>query len=179
MDKSEIERRLESAEKQNLGLIDEINLLKEKLSEIENSGEIPEFPVFERGTPYYTMNGEFEIEHGSHSGYKGMNHEENDDLYNAFHTKEMAQEFADKCKLIAMMLHCKWYLCRDYKEDFEDAEYKWYVHYTNNTVRFATACFATDYCVDNDHGSVYFDTEENAQKCADWLNKHWKENEDE
>jgi hypothetical protein len=24
--------------------------------------------------------------------------------------------------------------------------------------------------------TVYFSTEENAQKCAGWLNEHWKEN---
>lgn len=175
MDNNELERRLESAEKQNLGLIDEINLLKEELSEIENSGEIPEFPVFERGTPYYTMNGEFEIEHGSHSGYKGMNHEEDDDLYNAFHTKEMAQKFSDKCKLIAMMLHCKWYLCPDYVPDFTNSnEEKYYVYYDARGEKYTT-----DWRCMTINNEVFFDTEENARKCADWLNKHWKENENE
>lgn len=178
MDKNELERRLESAEKQNLGLIDEINLLKEKLSEIENSGEIPEFPVFERGTPYYTMNGEFEIEHGYHSGSKGMNHEEDDDLYNAFHTKEMAQEFAKKCKLIAMLLHCKW--CVE-KELFKFDSGVMGDYPPVYTVVYDRPM--DEYSVVEAHvfegSQVYFKSKDAAQKAADWLNKHWKENTDE
>lgn len=169
MDKKELERRLEAAEKQNLGLLDEIKNLKAQLAEMQDEPEIPDFPIFKpAGEEAWHINNVLEVSTpGITSGTVCD--------FNFFHTEVYAKEFAKKCKLIAMLLHCKWHLCRDYKEDFEDAEYKWYVHYTNNTVRFATACFATDYCVDNDHGSVYFDTEENAQKCADWLNVHWKE----
>lgn len=174
MTREDLERRLEAAEKQNLGLLYEIKNLKAQLADMQDEPEIPDMPDFEMDEKFYYLDSVTDdVEDSCHDG-------DIDNIdFNMFHTKEYADEFADKCKLIAMMLHCKWYLCRDYKEDFEDAEYKWYVHYTNNTVRFATACFATDYCVDNDHGSVYFDTEENAQKCADWLNEHWKENADE
>ena len=174
MDKKDLERRLEAAEKQMIGLQDEIANLKEKLDEVQDEPEIPDAPYFRSAEQWWYVESEGSLVESV------TIHDSKRSEFNCFHSKEMAQEFADKCKLIAMMLHCKWHLCRDYKEDFEDAEYKWYVHYTNNTIRFATACFATDYCVDNDHGSVYFDTEENAQKCADWLNKHYlKENENE
>ena len=91
------------------------------------------------------------------------------------YSKEMAQEFADKCKLIAMMLHCKWYLCPDYVPDFTNSnEEKHYVYYD--------ACgekYTTDWRCMTINNEVFFDTEENAQKAADWLNKHWKENENE
>lgn len=169
MDKNELERRLEAAEKQNLGLLDEIKNLKSQFAEMQDEPEIPDMPYFDEDGKYWFVDDEIGVTDVA------MCFGDSTEDFNVFHTPEYAQEFAKKCKLIAMMLHCKWHLCRDYKEDFEDAEYKWYVHYTNNTIRFATACFATDYCVDNDHGSVYFDTEENAQKCAEWLNKHWKE----
>ena len=175
MDKNELERRIEAAEKQNIGLLDEIKNLKAQLAEMQDEPEIPDFPEFTIGDDYYphirwesiprkctvdSLNKEY--------CKKPRTAEMN---YFHFHSAEYYHSFENKCKLIAMMLHCKWYICRDYKEDFEDAEYKWYVYYADNTSRFET-----DYCVNYDHGSVYFDTEENAQKCADWLNKHWKEN---
>lgn len=170
MTREELEKRLESAEKQMIGLQDEIENLKGKLAEMENSGDIPEFPVFEREELYFSMNEELKIKHGFHSGYKGMNHEEEDDLYNAFHTKEIAQEFADKCKLIAMMLHCKRHLCPDYTPDFTDiGTKKWHVYYAISSGRYDR-----DYNYHHVLNTVYFDTEANAKKCADWLNERMK-----
>lgn len=150
MDKQELERRLEAAKKQMIGLQDEIQNLKAKLAEMQDEPEIPDFPEFKN--------------------YENAFFCDSNELYERFHTEEYAQEFADKCKLIAMMLHCKWYLCRDFKEDFSKDDLKWYVYYANDTNNFAA-----DYCVNDCHGSVYFDTEESAQKCAEWLNAHWKE----
>lgn len=40
MNKSELKSRLEAAEKQNLGLLDEINNLKAKLAEMQDEPEI-------------------------------------------------------------------------------------------------------------------------------------------
>lgn len=169
MDKNELERRLEAAEKQNLGLLDEIKNLKEKLAEMQDEPEIPDFPKFkETGDEAWHINNVLEVSTpGSTMG------EVND--YNYFHSKEYADEFAKKCKLIAMMLHCKWYLCPDYVPDFTNSnEEKHYVYYD--------ACgekYTTDWRCMTINNEVFFDTEENARKCADWLNKHWKENENE
>lgn len=144
----------------------ELQKLKEELVHEQDEPKIPDFPVFNvNGEESWYINNILRVQH------PGITDGQVKD-YNYFHTKEYAQEFADKCKLLAMMLHCKWYLCRDFKENFEDDECKWYVYYANNTSHFAA-----DYCVNDDHGSVYFDTEENAQKCADWLNEHWRDSE--
>ena len=167
MDKNELERRFEAAEKQLIGLLDEIQNLKAKLAEMQDEPEIPDFPIFKpEGEESWHINNVLDVSTpGITSGTVCD--------FNYFHTETYAKEFADKCKLIAMMLHCKWYLCRDFKEDFSKDDLKWYVYYANNTSHFAA-----DYCVNDDHGSVYFDTEENAQKCADWLNKHWRESDE-
>lgn len=173
MDKKDLERRLEAAEKQNIGLMDEIKNLKAQLAEMQDEPEIPEFPKFERGETYWYVDEEFELHKGSHSGYVGENGDNN--LYNAFHTEAYTKEFADKCKLIAMMLHCKWYLCPNYVSDFKNSnEEKYYVYYD-----VCDEKYTTDWRCATINNEVFFDTKENAQKAADWLNKHWKDNENE
>lgn len=173
MDKSELERRLEAAEKQekqNIGLMDEIENLKAKLAEMQDEPEIPDMPVFHANETYWTMFPTLKRDKKRRvlpSDYVG-------ECYNLFHTKEYADEFAKKCKLIAMMLHCKWYLDRDYVPDWSNNDDgKFYLRFYYDSHEFATdVCrFASDVC-------VCFSTEEKAQKCADWLNKRWKENAD-
>lgn len=170
MDKQELERRLKAAEKQNIGLLDEIKNLKEKLADMQDEPEIPDFPEFSRNETYWYVGSDLnDAAVGRAVGTYA-------DDYNVFHTKEYADEFAKKCKLIAMMLHCKWYLCPDYVPDFTNSnEEKHYVYYD--------ACgekYTTDWRCMTINNEVFFDTEENAQKCADWLNKHYlKENENE
>ena len=112
MDKQDLERRLEAAEKQNIGLMDEIKNLKAKLADMQDEPEIPDFPEFkETGEETWHINNVLEVSTpGSTMG---------------------------KVKFMATnSIHC-------------------------------------------DYGFVPFDTMENAQKCAEWLNKHWKENENE
>lgn len=165
MDKNDFERRLEAAEKQNLGLLDEIKNLKAQLAKVQDEPEIPDKPDFEMDEKFYYLNSETDdVENSCNDG-------DIDTIdFNMFHTADYANEFRRKCLLIAMMLHCKWYVCRDYKEDFEDDECKWCAYYDNNTRHFEV-----NYYIKNDLGLVYFDTQENAQKCAEWLNEHWKE----
>lgn len=166
MTKDEIQRRLEAAEKQMLGLQDEIQNLKAKLDKVQD-GEIPEFPDFERGEPYYAVDDEFDIEHGTHSGYKGTSHED-DYLYNAFHSKEMAQEFAKKCKLIAMLLHCKWYVDRDYAPNWKQYFQKKYGVFYDHSKSEYIAAISGNVMESND---VVFSTEIAAHKAANWLNR--------
>ena len=167
MDKNELEHRLEAAEKQNLGLMDEIKNLKAHLAEMQDEPEIPDFPKFERyGEFWYVRDNLNDVELGravcTIAGIAGD--------YNIFHTKEMAQEFANKCKLIAMMLHCKWYIDRDSIQDWSDPlERKWQLYYDHDEKKMVVGAYSR-----SDFG-VAFSTEENAQKCAEWLNAHWKE----
>lgn len=97
--------------------MDEIKNLKTQLAEMKDEPEIPDFPVFK-------------------------NHEnaffcDSNELYERFHTEEYADEFAKKCKLIAMMLHCKWYLDRGYVPDWKKPEeWKFFVLYNNSKNMF-------------------------------------------
>ena len=170
MDKQELEHRLESAEKQNLGLMDEIKNLKEKLAEMQDEPEIPDKPYFEMYDNFYYLDS---VTDDVEDGFLGGDIDIID--FNMFHTEEYAQEFAEKCKLIAMMLHCKWYLDREYAPDWKNSdENKYFVFYNN----YENGFVVTERTC-SDIGFVAFSNKESARKCADWLNKHWKENEDE
>lgn len=170
MNKKDLERRLEAAEKQNLGLMDEIKNLKAKLADMQDEPEIPDFPVFKDREIYWFCDNELKAHMSKHSNYTVED-------FNEFHTEEYAQEFAKKCKLIAMMLHCKWYLDRDYVPDWNNHnEEKFYTNFNHDRNKFIVCACGSRYI---DGGRAFFSTMDNAQKCADWLNKHWKENENE
>lgn len=156
MTREELERRLEAAEK--------VQNLKEKLAE-QDKQEIPDLPNFECGESYWTMFDNFALSDERTAVARGATG------YNRFHTEDYAQKFAEKCKLIAMMLHCKWYLDRDYVPDFTDLlEEKHFLFYDN-----VDGCFKVIIGCNCNNGSVSFSTEEAAQKCAEWMNEHWKE----
>lgn len=168
MTREELKKRLESAEKQMIGLQDEIQNLKAKLAEAQDESEIPDFPVFKYdGETSWYMNSSLRI-----PAVMSTKGEKTGD-YNFFHTKEYAQEFADKCKLIAMMLHCKWYLDRDYVPNWDDmSEIKWDVSFDCKSNKFV--------CERWQHtkaSGVYFSSGAIARKCADWLDKHWRDSE--
>jgi hypothetical protein len=168
MTKEEIQRRLEAAEKQNLGLLDEIQNLKAKLAEMQDEPEIPDFPNFKCGESYWTMFDNFALSDERTAFVRDATE------CNMFHTEAYAQEFANKCKLIAMMLHCKWYLCCDHHSDFNDFDIlKYAVVFDFNEEKFVI-----EYSRTREWSTIYFDTIENAQKCADWLNKHWSDCDD-
>lgn len=99
MDKNELERRIEAAEKQNLGLMDEIQNLKAQLAEMQDEPEIPDIPDFKVvDDEVWYINNILEV--SGPCDCPGIVKD-----YNNFHVKEYADEFANKCKLIAMMLH--------------------------------------------------------------------------
>jgi hypothetical protein len=167
----ELERRLDEAEKQNLGLLDEIKWLKEKLAE-KDKQEIPDFPEFMIGDDYYphirwesiprkcTVDSLNE-EYCKKSRTAEMN-------YFNFHSAEYYHSFESKCKLIAMMLHCKWYVDREYVPDWDNEdEEKWMVFWSNKYKKYEVCDWGSD-----EYSSVFFSTEEKAMKCAKWLNAH-------
>lgn len=164
MTREELEKRLNEAERKNLSLIDEIKCLKEQLANVETEPEIPDFPFFNPiGEETWHINNVLEVATPSRTGGHVCD-------FNYFHTQDYAKEFSRKCKMLAMMLHCKWYLCRDFKGDYSCSNDKWVVYHGGIDNEFAVASL-----VRCEYGLVSFDTMENAQKCADWLNTHWAE----
>lgn len=168
MTREELQKRLESAEKQMIGLQDEIQNLKTKLAEAQGEPEIPDFPTFKTGgEDSWHMDSCLNVTAQEYAYGKTTGD------YNFFHTKEMAQEFADKCKLIAMMLHCKYYLDRYYVPNWDNRdEIKWDVCFDSRTKKFSLSNWRNA-----QYSSVYFSSDVAAKKCADWLNEHWRDSE--
>ena len=168
MTREELEKRLESAEKQMIGLQDEIQNLKAKLAEAQDESEIPDFPIFKPGgEESWHINNVLDVSTPCITSGTACD-------FNYFHTKEYAQDFAKKCKLIAMMLHCKWYLDRDYVPNWKNVdENKFIVYYDNRA-----CCFHITQRTLSDVGQVAFSTPDAARKCADWLNEHWRDSDE-
>lgn len=161
MTRTEYEKRIEF-------LQNEINSLKKELNQIQD--EIPDYPVFDNQQSW-GMNSLLQAR--KYMIAKCNTNDNNISLdFNLFHTEDFAEEFAEKCKMIAMLLHCKWYLCPNYAPNFKnETEDKWAVCYDYKLNTFRTFLWYNYW-----ESQVYFDTEENAQKAADWMNKHFKFN---
>lgn len=137
---------------------------QEKLSELEKilsekSNEIPPFPEFNNEIIYYLS------AQGDIRFTPSLTGEKTDD-FNAFHSEAFAQEYAKISLRAAMLLHCKWYLCPDYKPDFSTDEEKWSVFYDHDSESYM---LGLTYGYES---NVYFDTKENAQRAADWMSAH-------
>lgn len=87
---------------------------------------------------------------------------------NYFHTKERAEEVADKINFLLKLERLHDTFCLDYKPDWDNNwKQKFYILFDNVRGIY----LSTDaYSVDN-HTTVYFDSRETANKVCDVLNK--------
>lgn len=151
----------------------EMNQLKSRVEQLgrelqmaeteRKSAEVPETLDWEEGDVYYYL-----------ASY-GIDYDEYADAYNyyaaqnhtIFKTEEFAEIFREKTQFIADLLHFKWLYDRDYEPDWNNKNSdKWYIFYDNclcgYVVSYANTLMNPE--------TVYFSSEEIAQKCADWLN---------
>lgn len=93
------------------------------------------------------------------------------DNNNYFHTKERAQEVADKINLLLKLERLHDTFCPDYFPNWNDKEWKYYVSYGNSCKHYkVNSSTATE-----QKANVYFPTLEIAQKVCDILNAEWEE----
>ena len=162
----ELTSKLESAEKQIIGLQDEIQNLKVKLDEAR---EIPDFPRFKIGDDCYYLHSGLYV---SKFQKTFMDTSRTIDDFNTFHTPEYAKFFADKCREIAMLLHCKWHIDRDFEPNWDyDNDGKFSVMWHHDPDDKSKAEYAVDNHYYSEYPTVYFSSREAAQKAADWMNE--------
>ena len=91
---------------------------------------------------------------------------------NCFRTKERAEQVAKKMRLLLRLEQLHDMLCPDYEPDWSNEdEHKFYLFYDRKTGNWKyTYWSAFDFRV-----GEYFDTEENAEKAAEILNKEMRE----
>lgn len=161
-----LEEKIKLCESQVNGLKNEIEKLKTELNKpVED--EIPDFPIFDSGDAVWCNNCDFDKVNYI------INYIRKTKNYNNFHTEEYAKEYAEKSRELAMLLHCKWYIDRDYVPNWEDDnEVKYCVRYNHQN----EGHYAPDFFYKVEFLTVYFSTKQAAQKAADWMNKHYKRN---
>ena len=90
---------------------------------------------------------------------------------NYFHSKERAQEVADKINFLLKLERLHDSFCPDYKPDWNDGENKYFVFYDNTCKRYAFNAVAV---VEYEPG-VYFPPGKIAKKVCDILNAEQEE----
>ena len=160
MTKEELEVRLNAAEK-------EIADLKAKLNE---ASEIPDYPEFD------CEDDVFYLSFDNSKVYKSIRYTSSPFEcldYNRFHTKEYAKEFADICCETAMLLHCKWYVDRDYVPDWKNTkEPKYFLYFDPKEDKYNVTYVLHTFVK---YPMVFFSNKDAAQKAADWMNKRHKQ----
>ena len=135
-----------------------------------------EQPKFERANEKYYIDsyvGGFTV-----CGDKDNRSSTDDDYFNKnnyFHTKERAQEVADKIDFLLKLERLHDTFCPDYKPDWNDGENKYFVFYDNTCKRYAFNAVAV---VEYEPG-VYFPPGKIAKKVCDILNAEQEEKQNE
>ena len=128
--------------------------------------EIPDFPDFNIGDTDWYKDVDFTVSsYIKNSASKTKN-------YNNFHMAGYARKYAEKSREIAMLLHCKWYIDRNYVPNWKNNdEIKYCVTYD-----YSKKSYVLDYSYGIEYSTVYFSSEQAAKKAADWMNKYYKRN---
>lgn len=163
----EIKRIIESCE--NI-----IKANKNELKKLEAEKEGPAFERVEKGLRYYCVGvNELGVTVEPHIDNRLIFSDAMFENNNYFHTKERAEEVADKINFLLKLERLHNTFCPDYKPDWDDGKYKWYVFF-DKELKFYN--FTSDLYW-NKKVATYFDSEETAEKVCETLNKGL-ENED-
>ena len=145
----------------------------EKLEELRKEAEKQEEPKSWKpayGQDYFTLSCDFKV-----CTYTNYEERFDDGLIsagNCFPTKERAEQVAEKMRLLLRLEQLHDVLCPDYEPDWKNEdEHKFYLFYDGKTGNWKyTYWSAFDFRV-----GEYFDTEKNAEKAAEILNKEMGE----
>ena len=157
-------------------LLDELKE-EEKIKEASKENILKEYRTFmsNEGRTFYYINEFNDIEEGK--VYNETNSPCLEDINKCtnYPTKELAEQSLKLKSFNDKLLAFKYCYDRDYVPDWKDgAEKKYYIfmhcEYRDNY-------FDYDCAVNYKHGTVFFSSEEIAEKCCDWLNNELKEGE--
>lgn len=162
---NDIEKKLEALKAEFLGKLEALR----KEAEAQKKQEEPKPWKPERGEKYFTIENRFDVVQYTYC--EDDIDESNIQFGNCFRTKERAEQVADKMRLLLRLEQLHDMLCPDYVPDWNnDGELKFCLaHHCDDD------CWFVDYFNVTQYPTVYFDTEENAQKAAEILNKEMRE----
>lgn len=160
-----IEKKMEALKAEFLVKLEAL----EKEAEMQKKQEEPKPWKPEREEKYFTIENRFDVVQYTYCE-DGID-ESNIQFGNCFRTKERAEQVAEKMRLLLRLEQLHDMLCPDYVPDwgnygkkflvyFNHAENRWHIGASN---AFELRC------------ATYFDTEENAEKAEEILNKEMEE----
>ena len=162
---NDIEKKMEALKAEFLGKLEAL----EKEAEMQKKQEEPKPWKPEREEKYFTIENRFDVVQYTYC--EDFIDESNIQFGNCFRTKERAEQVAEKMRLLLRLEQLHDQLCPDYVPDwgnygqkflvyFNHAENRWHIGASN---AFELRC------------ATYFDTEENAEKAEEILNKEMEE----
>lgn len=162
---NDIEKKLETLKAEFLGKLEAL----EKESEMQKKQEELKPWKPERGEEYFTIENGVDVVRYI---YIGDDIDESCILScNYFPTRERAEQVAKKIRLLLLIEQLHDMLCPDYVPDWENYGQKFLVYFNHAENRWhigASNAFEL-------RCATYFDTEENAEKAAEILNKELEE----
>lgn len=174
MTKTEIENKIYDLKRVIESCKNVIKANENEIKKLEAEKEKPTFERVEKDKNYYLL-GDFRgkiIAHPIPDDGSEL-HKRRFENNNYFHTEERADEVADKINFLLKLERLHDVYCPDYKPDWDDRKYKWYVFFDKELKSYN---FASDLYWDR-KVATYFDSEETADKVCEILNKEL-ENED-
>lgn len=163
---NDIEKKLEALKAEFLEKLEELQ--KEAEAQKEQEELKPWKPG--AGEEYFFVNNDLSI-------YCFCNCNDEEDRYNfeignCFRTGERAEQVAEKMRLLLRIEQLHDMLCPDYVPDFGSGEATYCLYYDYSSSHWAVEGWYDCNCRVN---GPYFDTEENAEKAAEILNKELEE----
>jgi hypothetical protein len=162
---NDIKKKLEALKVEFLGKLEALR----KEAEAQKKQEEPKPWKPERGEEYFAVEDVADVV--PYTYCEDSIDEYNIQLGNCFRTKERAEQVTKKMRLLLRLEQLHDMLCPDYEPDWNnDGELKFCLaHYCDDD------CWFVDYFNVTQYPTVYFDTNENAEKAAEILNKEMRE----
>ena len=175
MTKTEIENKIYDLKRAIESCENIIKANENEIKKLEAEKEGPAFERVEKGLRYYCVGvNELGVTVEPHIDNRLIFSDAMFENNNYFHTKERAEEVADKINFLLKLERLHNTFCPDYKPDWEEGkdECKWFIRFDAKNKEYL-AFWTTIYR----DATVYFDSKETAKKVCEILNKEL-ENED-
>ena len=158
---NDIEKKMEALKAEFLGKLEAL----QREAEMQKKQEEPKLWKPERGEEYFAVEDVADVV--PYTYCEDSIDEYNIQLGNCFRTKERAEQVAKKMRLLLRLEQLHDMLCPDYVPDWEDDRLKFQIYFSHSQGEYGKSCSTgiESPCM------AIFDTEENAEKAAEILNK--------
>ena len=162
---NDIEKKLEALKAEFLGKLEELK----REEEMQKKQEEPKPWMPDYGDKYYYVDEDLGVDYYTYNDYVADGHKS--EVGNCFRTEARAEQVTEKIRLLLRLEQLHDMLCPDYVPDWENYGQKFLVYFNHAENRWhigASNAFEL-------RCATYFDTEENAEKAAEILNKEMRE----